>query len=259
MDYRTLILGFEEGRRIATITLSRPEVRNALDTATVEECHRALEEIRVARCGVFIITGTGDKAFVSGADIHTIRQRRRDDALAAINSRLMSAIESHEAVSIAAVNGYALGGGCELAIACDLRIASENAVFGLPEPSLGIIPGAGGTQRLPRIVGLGRAKEMILTGARWGAQRALEVGLVAQVVPLAELMTAARALAEKVLALGPLAVRLAKVALNASSQMPLPAGLLYESAAQAITFESRDKMEGTTAFLEKRKPEFTGE
>jgi enoyl-CoA hydratase len=171
----------------------------------------------------------------------------------------MSAIESHEAVSIAAVNGYALGGGCEVALACDLRIAARNAVFGLPEPTLGIIPGAGGTQRLPRIVGLGRAKEMILTGARWDADRALEAGLVSRVVPLPELMAAARALADQVLALGPLAVRLAKAALNASSQMPLSAGLAFESTAQAITFGSDDKREGTTAFLEKRKPVFRGE
>ncbi|MFI5327229.1 MAG: enoyl-CoA hydratase/isomerase family protein, partial [Candidatus Rokuibacteriota bacterium] len=191
--------------------------------------------------------------------INAIRQRTRDDAFASINSRLMTAIEGHDAVSIAAVNGYALGGGCEVALACDLRIAATNAVFGLPEPTLGIIPGAGGTQRLPRIVGLGRAKEMILTGARWDAARALEVGLVSRVVPLVELMPAARALAEKVLALGPLAVKLAKAALNASSQMPLSAGLAFESTAQAITFESDDKMEGTTAFLEKRKPVFRGD
>ena len=245
--------------RVATLTVSRPEVRNALDTATVEEFHRALEEVRGARCTVLIVTGAGDKAFVSGADINAIRTRRRDDALFSVNSRLMSAVESHEAVSIAAVNGYALGGGCELALACDLRIAAQGAVFGLPEPTLGIIPGAGGTQRLPRIVGLGRAKEMILTGARWDARQALDYGLVSQVVPRSELMGAARALAERVLALGPLAVRLAKAALNASLHMPLSAGLAFESTAQAITFESRDKEEGTAAFLQKRKPVFTGE
>jgi enoyl-CoA hydratase len=246
-------------KRVATLTVHRPEVRNALDSATVQDFHRALEEVRRARCTVVIITGAGDKAFVSGADIKAIRKRGRDDALCSINSALMTAVEGHEAVSIAAVNGVALGGGCELALACDLRIAAEGAVFGLPEPSLGLIPGAGGTQRLPRIVGLGRAKEMILTGARWNAQQALAYGLVSQVVPRPELMAAARALAEKTLALGPLAVRLAKAALNASSQMPLAAGLIYESTAQAITFESRDKEEGTAAFLEKRKPAFTGE
>jgi enoyl-CoA hydratase len=245
--------------RIATLTVNRPQVRNALDTATVAEFHRALDEVRDARATVLVITGAGDKAFVSGADVSAIRARKRDDALAGINSRLMSAVESHEAVTIAAVNGYALGGGCELALACDLRIASDNAVFGLPEPTLGIIPGAGGTQRLPRVVGLGRAKEMILTGARWDAARALEVGLVSAVVPPADLARTTREWADRVLALGPLAVRLAKASLNASAQMPLAAGLAYESAVQAITFESQDKHEGTTAFLEKRKPQFRGE
>jgi len=245
--------------RISTLTVNRPQVRNALDTATVAEFHRALDEVRDARATVLVITGAGDKAFVSGADVSAIRARKRDDALAGINSRLMSAVESHEAVTIAAVNGYALGGGCELALACDLRIAADNAVFGLPEPALGIIPGAGGTQRLPRVVGLGRAKEMILTGARWDAARALEVGLVSAVVPPADLARTAREWADRVLALGPLAVRLAKASLNASSQMPLAAGLAYESAVQAITFESQDKHEGTTAFLEKRKPQFRGE
>ena len=257
MAYRNLILAVED--RVSTLTVNRPDVRNALDTETVQEFHRALEEVRKARSTVLIVTGAGDKAFISGADITAIRQRTRDDALASINSRLMSAIEGHDAVSIAADNGYALGGGCEVALACDLRIAASTAVFGLPEPTLGIIPGAGGTQRLPRIVGLGRAKEMILTGARWDAARALEAGLVSRVVPPSELSSAARALADQVLALGPLAVKLAKAALNASSQMPLSAGLVFESTAQAITFESDDKREGTTAFLEKRKPVFRGE
>ena len=257
MGYRNLLLAVEG--RVATLTVNRPDVRNALDTATVDEFHQALAEVEKARATVLIVTGAGDKAFVSGADVNAIRARTRDDALASINSRLMAAIESHGAVSIAAVNGYALGGGCELALACDLRIAAEGAVFGLPEPALGIIPGAGGTQRLPRIVGLGRAKEMILTGARWDAARALEAGLVSRVVPRGELMAAARAMADQVLALGPLAVRLAKSALNASANMPLAAGLVFESTAQAITFGSADKQEGTTAFLEKRKPAFKGD
>jgi enoyl-CoA hydratase len=257
MTYRNLLLSFEG--RVAVLTVNRPEVRNALDGTTVGELHRALGEVRTARSTVLIVTGAGEKAFVSGADIRGLRDRRRDDALASMNSRLMTEVESHDAVVIAAVNGVALGGGCELALACDLRVAAEHAVFGLPEPSLGILPGAGGTQRLPRIVGLGRAKEMILGGARWDARKALEAGLVSEVVPRSELMTAARAVADRVLALGPLAVRLSKMALNASAQMPLSAGLLYESTAQAITFESADKQEGTTAFLEKRKPVFKGE
>lgn len=259
MDWENLTLAFERDHRLALLTVNRPEKRNALDGPTVNEMHRALAEVAAAGSTVLVVTGAGEKSFVAGADIASIRERRRDDALASINSRLMTALESHPAVSIAAVNGWALGGGCELALACDLRIASENAVFGLPEPTLGIIPGAGGTQRLPRVVGLGRAKEMILTGARWDAAKALEVGLVSRVVPGPELIEAARELAGRVLALGPLAVRLAKQALNASAQMPLAAGLAFESTAQAITFESEDKQEGTSAFLEKRPPRFTGE
>jgi len=252
-------LRLERDGAVATLTVDRPEVRNALDSTTVAEFHAALDEIRSWKATVLIVTGAGDKAFVSGADIRAIRERRRDDALAGINSRLFAALETHEAVTIAAVNGYALGGGCELALACDLRVASETAVFGQPEPAVGILPGAGATQRLPRIVGLGRAKELVLTGARWDARQAQAYGLVSEVVPAGELMSAARRWAERVLGLGPLAIRLAKLALNASSQMPLAAGLLYESAVQAITFESQDKLEGTAAFLEKRKPRFTGE
>lgn len=244
---------------LAVITVNRPDKRNALDPRTVEEFHGALAEVANARCSVFIVTGAGDKSFVAGADINAIKTRRREDALAPINSRLMSAIENHDAVAIAAVNGFAMGGGCELALACDLRIASENALFGLPELTLGIIPAAGGTQRLPRVVGLGRAKEMILTGAKWDAKRALEYGLVSEVVAGPELLPAARAMAARVIALGPLAVRLAKQALNASSNMPLQSGLAFESMIQAVTYESKDKLEGASAFLEKRTPRFTGQ
>jgi len=244
---------------LAVVTVNRPEKRNALDLETVEEFHAGLAAIARAKCTVFIVTGAGDKSFVAGADINAIKARRRNDALAGINTRLMSAIENHDAVAIAAVNGFAMGGGCELALACDLRIASENAVFGLPEPTLGIIPAAGGTQRLPRVVGLGRAKEMILTEARWDARKAKDFGLVSEVVPASELMAAAKAMAARVIALGPLAVRLAKQALNASANMPLQSGLVFESMIQAVAFESKDKLEGASAFLEKRKPNFTGE
>jgi enoyl-CoA hydratase len=255
MAFQNLILETADG--LGVLTVNRPQVRNALDMKTVAEMHAALHE--ASPCRVLILTGAGEKSFVSGADIAAIRERGRDDALRSINSGLMTAVEAHPAVTIAAVNGYAFGGGCELALACDLRLAAENAVFGLPEPSLGIIPGAGGTQRLPRIVGLGRAKEMILTGARWDAKTALAYGLVSAVVPLPELMGAARDLAARVMAQGPLAIRLAKAALNASQEMPLHAGLAFESTAPAITFASADKMEGTTAFLEKRKANFKGE
>ena len=242
------------------LRVNRPEVRNALDLATVREMSAALEALSTDdSVGAIVITGAGDTVFVSGADINAIKARTRDDGLAAINSSLFAAIDKCPKVTIAAVNGLALGGGCELALSCDLRIAAAHAKFGQPEVGLGIIPGAGATQRLPRIVGLGRAKHLILTGDAIDAQRALDWGLVSAVVPAAELMTQALALAEKVLTRGPLAIRLAKLALNASARVDLDLGLLFETLAQAICFDSRDKQEGTSAFLEKRTPKFTGD
>lgn len=245
---------------MAVLRVNRPDVRNALDLATVREMTDAVAALTAdAGVGGIVITGGGDKVFVSGADINDIRARRRDDGLAAINSSLFAAIDNCPKVTIAAVNGLALGGGCELALACDLRIAAAHAKFGQPEVGLGIIPGAGATQRLPRIIGLGRAKHLVLTGDAIDAQTALDWGLVSSVVPLDQLLSSALALAERVLSRGPLAIRLAKVALNASARVDLESGLLIETLAQAICFESEDKQEGTTAFLEKRPPAFTGE
>ncbi len=245
---------------MAVLRVNRPEVRNALDLATVREMSVAIDALSADdSVGAIVITGAGDTVFVSGADINAIKARTRDDGLAAINSSLFAAIDKCPKVTIAAVNGLALGGGCELALSCDLRIAAAHAKFGQPEVGLGIIPGAGATQRLPRIVGLGRAKHLILTGDAIDAQRALDWGLVSAVVPAAELMTHALALAEKVLTRGPLAIRLAKLALNASARVDLDSGLLFETLAQAICFDSRDKQEGTSAFLEKRTPTFTGD
>ncbi len=246
--------------KVAVLRVNRPEVRNALDLATVRELTAAIAALSADdSVGAIVITGAGDAVFVSGADINDIRARRRNDGLAAINSTLFAAIDKCPKVTIAAVNGLALGGGCELALACDLRIAAAQAKFGQPEVGLGIIPGAGATQRLPRLVGLGRAKHLILTGDAIDAPNALEWGLVSAVVPAAELMTHALALAERVLSRGPLAIRLAKLALNASARVDLDSGLLIETLAQAICFESADKQEGTTAFLEKRPARFTGE
>ncbi len=241
------------------LRVNRPEVCNALDLATVREMTRAHADLTTDPDeGAIVVTGAGDKVFVSGADINDIRARGRDDGLAAINSSLFAAIDACPKVTIAAVNGLALGGGCELALACDLRVAATHAKFGQPEVALGIIPGAGATQRLPRIIGLGRAKYLVLTGDTIDAAQALDWGLVSRVVPGDEVMTAARALAERVLSRGPLAIRLAKVALNASARVDLESGLLIETLAQAICFESEDKQEGTTAFLEKRPPQFDG-
>jgi enoyl-CoA hydratase len=245
---------------VAVLRVNRPEVRNALDLATVREMTAAVAALSSdAAVGALVITGAGDRVFVSGADINDIRARRRDDGLAAINSSLFAAIDACPKVTIAAVNGLALGGGCELALACDLRIAVAQAKFGQPEVALGIIPGAGATQRLPRIIGLGRAKQLVLTGDAIDAQTALAWGLVSSVVAAEALLPSALALAERVLSRGPLAIRLAKMALNASARVDLDSGLLIETLAQAICFESEDKQEGTTAFLEKRPPQFTGD
>jgi enoyl-CoA hydratase len=244
--------------QIATLTVNRPEVLNALNRETVNEFHEALRELAArADLGVLIITGAGD-TFVSGADINDIKARTLDEGLAGINSTLFTAVENFPRPTIAAVNGFAVGGGCELSLACDIRVASETARFGQPELKLGIIPGAGATQRLPRVIGLGRAKHLILTGEIIDASRALEYGLVTAVAPPAELMARARDIATRILALGPLAARLAKLSINASARADLDAGLLIETLAQTICFDSEDKIEGASAFLEKRKPKFRG-
>jgi enoyl-CoA hydratase len=257
MDLKNVL--FEIKDQIATITIHRPEVRNALDLQTVQEFHSVIAEVgRNDEIGVAIITGSGDRVFVAGADIRDIRARNKKDALNGINSRLFLAVENCEKPFIAAVNGFAMGGGCELALACDLRVCSENAKFGLPETSLGILPAAGGMYRLPRVVGMGIAKEMVLTGEPIDANRALSVGLVSKVVTQDQLLSTAREFAAKILSRGPLAIRLAKQSLNRMIHLSTEEAMALECTAQAVLFESEDKMEGTTAFLEKRKPKFKG-
>ncbi len=242
---------------IATVTIDRPDVRNALRVETVEELRSALDEIRRRDdAGVVIFTGAGDKAFVSGRDVKDLLKLGRKDALEHRLSGLFREIELFEKVTIAAINGFALGGGLEFALACDIRIASENATLGLPETKLGIIPAAGGTQRLPRVVGLGVAKYMVLTGELVAAGRARDIGLVSEVHPLPQLIGKARELASKILERGPLATRLAKTVLNLAAQVPLDSGLQAERLSQAILFEGTEKVEGVNAFLEKRKPKF---
>ncbi len=244
---------------IATLTIDRPAVKNALNRETVDECLAALADLaKQTDVGVLVLTGSGESSFVSGSDINDIRNRTRDDGLAGIASSVCSAVERFPRPTIAAINGYALGGGCEIALACDIRIASETAKFGQPELNLGIIPAAGGTQRLPRVVGLGWAKHLVLTGEIIDAKQALAIGLVTVVTPAGQLQLRARELAKKIIRQGPLAARLAKLALNASARVDLDSGLLIETLAQAICYDSEDKTEGTTAFLEKRKPKFTG-
>jgi enoyl-CoA hydratase len=244
---------------IATLTIDRPSVKNALDRDTVAECHRALEMLEQnPDAGVLIITGAGESSFVSGADINDLRGRTGGDGLAAISSSLCARIERFSRPTIAAINGYALGGGCELALACDIRVAADSAKFGQPELGLGIIPAAGGTQRLPRVVGQGWARHLIFTGDIIDAKQALQIGLVTAIMPASQLQVRARELAKRILKHGPLATRLAKLALNASARVDLDSGLLIETLAQAICYQSDDKQEGTSAFLEKRKPKFSG-
>ena len=245
---------------IATVTINRPDARNAIDRETVREIRAALEQIRDDEtCRVLIITGAGDKVFVSGADVRTLLARTTRDVLEAGNNLLFREIEELPIPTIAAVNGFALGGGLELALACDIRIASETAKVGLPETGLGILPGAGGTQRLPRIVGMGIAKEMILAGTILDAAAALRVGLVNRVVPAADLMSTASELATSIAKRAPVAIRLAKMSVNAAANAPAQIGMDFEIVAQAVLNSTADMKEGMNAFLEKRRAEFQGE
>lgn len=255
--YGAISTAVESG--VAWVTIDRPEVRNALNGEVMREVRAALDAFRDDESvGVVVFTGAGEKAFAAGADISELRERTALDALSAGMQRLFDEIEGYEKPTIAAVNGYALGGGCELAMACDIRIAADNARFGQPEVSLSIIPGAGGTQRLSRLVGKGKATELILTGEVIDAPEAHGIGLVSKVVPQEELADAAREMAGRILAKGPLAVRLAKLAVSRGAETDQDTGMLIERLAQAVLFDSEDKREGTTAFLEKREPRFRG-
>jgi len=256
--YDNLRLDVADG--VARLVVDRPEARNALDSDTVREIHGALDRVEAdASVRVLVVTGAGDKVFVAGADVRTLLARSTRDVLLAANNRLFARVESLSVPTIAAINGWALGGGLELALACDIRLAAETAKLGLPETGLGILPGAGGTQRLPRIVGMGVAKEMILAGTILDAAEALRVGLVSRVVPPAELPAAVTELAERIRRRAPVALRLAKMAVNASANAPASVGMELEIAAQSVLNSTADKTEGMTAFLEKRSPEFRGE
>ncbi len=256
-EYETILMSVESG--VGTITINRPDSRNALNTQVLGDFRAALAEFRHDdSVGVVVFTGAGDRSFAAGADIGELREKTMLDALASTMQEVYDEIEGYEKPTIAAVNGYALGGGCELAMACDIRVASENARFGLPEVTLSIIPGAGGTQRLARLVGKGKAIEMILTGRMIGAEEALRVGLVTQITAPESLLQAARETAGDILKKGPLAVRLAKLAVHAGFETDQKTGLVIERLAQAVLFTSEDKREGTSAFLEKREPDFEG-
>jgi len=244
--------------KIAQVTINSEKVRNALNPETVEELRETLRELQSnPDVLTIILTGSGEKSFVSGSDISFIRNRHFLETLTPHMQNLYSEIEKNEKPVIAAINGFALGGGCELAMACDLRIASDNAKLGLPELNLGIIPGAGGTQRLVNLVGIGKAKELIYTGEIVEANEAKKIGLVNQVVSQKELINTAQEMAKKIVSKGPLALRLAKLAINSTQNMT--EGLSIEALAQSILFATEDKVEGTSAFLEKRKPVFKGQ
>lgn len=259
MAYKNIL--FEVKDRIAYVTINRPQVLNALNIETVEELSKVFSAIEEdEKVASVILTGAGEKAFVAGADIGELVKL---DALGgrdfSLNGqRVFNQIENLSKPVIAAVNGFALGGGCELALACTLRVAAETARFGQPEINLGIIPGYGGTQRLARLVGKGRALEMVLTGNMVSAEEAYRIGLVNKVAPLSELMGETKKLAEVIMSKGPIAVRLAMVAINQGLQMSLQQGLQMEASLFGLTCATEDMKEGTSAFLEKRKPAFKG-
>jgi enoyl-CoA hydratase len=247
--------------RILTVTVNRPEKLNALNIEVVEGLRAAFHDAKSnADVGAVILTGTGEKAFVAGADISGFSQLKPMTArdFARKGQAVFDLVETLGKPVIAAVNGFALGGGCELAMACSLRIASRTARFGQPEVALGLIPGYGGTQRLPRLVGKGRALEMILTGDPIGAEEAFRIGLVNRIVEAAELMPTARALAGKILGKAPIAVRYALEAVHHGLEMPLEKGLQFEATLFGLCAATEDMKEGVAAFLGKRPAAFTG-
>jgi enoyl-CoA hydratase len=257
MGYQNLLLAAEGP--LTTITISRPKVLNALDETTVRELTDAFTSLPASvRC--VILTGAGEKAFVAGADIAAMAGLGQADAegFAERGHQLGAAMEGLGAPIIAAVNGFALGGGLELMLACDFALASENARLGLPEVGLGVIPGFGGTQRLARRIGPGLARELVYTGNVIGAAEALRLGLVNAVTPPADLLPAVRTLAERIASRAPLAVAAAKRAMRVGADLPLAQALAVEKAAFAGLFASADQKEGMKAFLEKRTPKFEG-
>ena len=252
-DFQTILLAVDE-QGVALLTINRPQVRNALNQTMVDEIGAALKSLE-GRDDIrtLIFTGAGEKAFLGGADIAELKARDAAAARKRINTNLFAQIERFPMPTIAAVRGFALGGGCELALACDLRICGQGAKFGQPEVALGIIPGAGATYRLPRVVGQAMAKELILTGRIFGADEALAMGLVSKVVADEGVLESAYDLAAEINKNGALAVRMAKEALNASGLNSLEEDQLRESEMQAVLFEDEDKHQRMQAFLDRKK------
>jgi enoyl-CoA hydratase len=259
MEYQNILFQVENG--IATITFNRPKVLNAMSLEVITELAQALKVCaQDDSVKALILTGAGEKAFVAGADISQMQNSTSVEILKLMETgqETLRFLETMAKPSIAAVNGFALGGGTEIAMACDIRIAAENAMFGQPEILIGILPGWGGTQRLPRLVGMGRAKEMILSGAQISAQRAYEIGLVNKVVPAAELLAEAGKMARKFTTLPGFALKMAKNSINYGFDMSLDNAVKLELSAVSQCFSTQDQKEGMKAFLEKRKPNFIG-
>ncbi len=259
MPYENIVL--KKDGPLAWLTVTRPKALNALNFQTLDEMDAALDELAGdPEIGLLVITGDGPKSFVAGADIGELHVLEGDSGLEAARrgQGLFDRIDNLPIPVIAAVNGFALGGGCELALACDMRIAADNAVLGLPEVKLGVIPGYGGTQRLPRLVGPGFALEMVLSGRMVKSGEALAMGLVNRVVPAEELESTVRELAEMILANGPLALKAGKEAVKEGLQHPLGGGLEVEARLFGALCGTADQKEGMSAFLEKRKADFRG-
>jgi len=259
MEYQNIIYGVEDG--IATITFNRPKALNAMNAETMTELlHAATACKNDPNVKVLILTGAGQKAFVAGADISEMQNKNPVDALSfmELGHETLRLIETMAKPSIAAINGFALGGGTEISLACDVRFAAENAAFGQPEILIGIIPGWGGTQRLPRIIGMGRAKELILSGGQISAERAFEIGLVNRVMPLDQLMPEAQKFARKLAALPGFALKMAKHSINFGYDLSLDNATRLEAQCVSQCFSTDDQKEGMKAFLEKRKPAYIG-
>ncbi|MGB8112213.1 MAG: enoyl-CoA hydratase-related protein [Candidatus Sulfotelmatobacter sp.] len=259
MNFENILL--EKKNAMAYVTVNRPKVLNALNVATIEELRQAFHDIKNdVAIRVVIFTGAGEKAFIAGADISELATRdpMTGKETTQRGQNVLNLIENLGKPVIACINGFALGGGCEMAMACTMRLASENAKLGQPEVKLGIIPGYGGTQRLPRLVGKGIAMQMLLAGEMITAQEAHRIGLVNEVVPAAVLIPRAEAIAAKIIANAPLAVQYVMEAVNKGIEMSLSEGLYLEAVLFAVACATDDKKEGTTAFLEKRSPQFKG-
>lgn len=259
-DFKTI--DFQITGATAVITINRPQVMNALNALAVRELTTAFEQIKAdEKIRGVILTGSGDRAFIAGADISEIAQSTPVEAerLARSGQSLMLAIETLGKPVVAAINGVALGGGCEAAMACTFRLSAPHAKYGQPEVKLGLIPGFGGSQRLPRLVGKGRAMHLILTGDPISAADAHRIGLVDEVVESGELLARAETILSSIYVNAPLAIGFAMEAINSGLESPLPEGLTLERSLFALCSATRDKAEGTSAFLDKRRPQFMGQ